>query len=755
MKDKVVENNIEYNKKKRELIRHIQNGNKQDDAPIADDGEDAKNETAVEKLKTKILAIISTVVLFFELLPLFSSVMIWGLLVFCFLVVVVVIFTFLAMLQAFMRDQKNYTPEAMCGKPVAVQESAGGILAWTEAELGSNGSKLTDKEKNIYKMGILARKSIEGYDKTPLMNVKELTMSQKVYFILGVSSTETSMNIYGSGGGDVFKNNSNVGSNGSGYGFMGINTSYSLSHYYNSSAESKIREAYKPSSPSPYTSAFPPYAVAMSVKHHHNDLVATVARMFPDIEKFADKNGIKANKKEFIGVVKLFLTQAEYHGAAYTDYQGLIGFWGSMFLASAPDDASRSFSNWALEDTKVIDYSESGIRNMYLGSGGKNSMHAVSTPDKLKRGGTTRIVLNGKVIDETLWGYLWKKESANKGMQDAWALARKYSASGGGLGDRPLNFHYGLNSYLQAMRIEKNLSKKMGVVGDTGTPAPEEVSEPAPEETTGKPCKDDGGAKDDTPPTIQVGTFKETPGRGQSVVNGKPFDTWIKGAVSSGVIPSGYYNKMKPTIGTSSQLAGRHTRAIQAKYQDKVFGVPHYGQGGSFAESYGQLNWHYAGGDTFNWSGCMVYSHAYAASALTGRLINPAEMGIVMSATGGLGASGTKRQGVIGAHKALGLNGVYFLNGPSALVSAGSVKAGTSNIPAVLKKGGVVVIRVTYGSLTSIANHFFVLTSVETKNGTDYYSNYNSVDVGMSMRKLTKQNLVSGRIHNEAVGVYK
>ena len=765
-RDKVVESNVEYNKKKRELMRHIQNENRQDDAPIADDGEDLKKQTASEKLKTKLLAVLSTVVLFFELLPLFSSLMIWGLLVFCFLVVVVVIFTFLAMIQAFLKDQKNYVPEGMCGKPTTqVQESAGGVLAWTDEELASKGAKLTDREKNIYKMGVLARESIVGYGGKKAMNIPEASLATKVNFLLGVSSVESSMIIYSGGEKDVYKNPSSIVPNSAGYGFLGLNSSHTLETYYSNSVASKIREKFKPASRPSYEGQYPPYGMFMSAMHHQWKLDENVNRKKSMISDFADKNGIKANKKEFVGTVALFLVQAQYHGAVYTDYPGYIGFWGTMFLESAPDDASRSFSNWGLEDTKITDYSESGLRETYLGASGMNGMHTVGTPDKLKRGGSTKITLNGKTINDTLWGYLWKQSKGSKNMQTAWNLATSYSSSGSA---RTLNFHYGVNSYLQALRIEKNLSKKMGIVGDTGSSSSSDDSSDSssdsssdtsstPEPSTSgssEDCKDKGG-DDDTPPTIQIGNFKETPGRGQSIVKGKPFDTWVKGAISSGVIPSSYYNKMKPTIGTSSQLAGRHARAIQAKYQDKVFGVPHYGQGGSYRESYGQLNWHYAGGDTFNWSGCMVYSHAYAASALTGRLINPAEMGIIMSATGGLGASGTKRSGVLGAHKALGLKAVYFGSGPYALIKAKNAKAGTGSIPAVLKKGGVVIIRVTYGTLTKISNHFFVLTSVETKNGVDYYSNYNSVDVGMSMRKLTQNDLINGRLHDEAVGVYK
>lgn len=710
-KKRLEENKRIYKQKRSEILNKMGNGKSS-----SNDSDSKNGYKNAEKRSTKsnIMMFLTSIVAFFETLPVFLALMNWGIILLCVIILVVIIFILMALLKSLAnQDDVFKNPQVKDQTPIdGVCSHSDGILAWTDSELASRGLKLTETEKNFYRLGVFARKAAEGYGGGALMQTDGITLNQRVIFLLGVSSTESSMRFYSGGKildiskypGDVYKKSQVA------YGIMGINVNKTLASYYSGGIVSTIKSQYKPETSPEYDASYLPYGVAMSAKHHDGDFRANASTKSTKqlIDKIAGDWGIKANEKEFSVMTQVFLAQAEYHGASKSDYEGLIDFFGALFTASSTDDSKRSFSNWSLKlasSTSGNDFSESGIRKSFMGSGGKNSLDNVSTPTSLTGLGNTKVLLNGQELTVPVWSYLWSMFSTNNGMKKAWSDAQHYSAQSGGLGDRPLNFHYGFNSFLQAKRIELLLAKKMDIVG------------------TSDPSEDCSST---------TGTFKVTKGKSQAIIDGKPTESliedWFK--THSGSQASQMRN-VQAQWGTSSFLSDPKSGAIKGKYIDKVHAVPFYGQSTKYNESYLTLPY-VAGGNSFLISACMIYSYAYSASALTGKLINPAEMDSIIIASGGFTGNLVYTSKIPSVMKRMGLQ-------------AQSVQSGRtwSNFDATLDKGGVVVIRVTSGPehFTS-SEHFMVITGKQNKDGKTYYSVYTSSSHIQSMTLYTKDQLL-------------
>lgn len=704
-------------------------------------GLDSEEEGSNEKSKVGTVLIgLSAVIAFFEILPFFMSIILWGLLLLILAILIVVIYAFLTSLTAYLNLEVFENPKTeptgqMC------EQIGGGKLAWSEAELSARGAKLSDHEKNIYRLGIIANRTIGGFGGGELMPVKGLSKQDKVIFAMGIASTETGMRFYTGGkNSDILKVPSNIALNGSGYGVMGINGKKNLASYYNTKVVSAIKSSYSPEGNMPYVASYLPYAVAMSVKHQHNDMKAytTTDKAVPLLNKTAKEWGFGAkSSKEFITFSQVFIAQAHYHGAVVKDYPALMNFFAAFLHATSDNDDERSYSKWSIKQGST--YDESSVRNSFVGSGGKSSLAGKGSPSQVKGTGSTKILLNGKELSEPVWNYLGTKYADNSGFAVAWKNVKMYSGYSGGLGDRVLNFHYGINSYLQAKRAENELSAKMGIVGESQV------------QTV---CKDGSTAE---AVDVKVGDFKETPGKGQSIIAGKPFDAWLDGKVKSGNGGAIWANNyLKKDMGTSSVLNGKNSKVKALNYTDKRFGVPFYGQGGSYVESYGEKRYS-PSGPTFNWAGCAVYSHAYATSALTGRLVNPAEMGALLTIYGNMTSGGALNKGAFKSmYSDLGLKSAYYDSGRSVLVPSSQGKGVGKDIPSTLKAGGVAVVRFATGEFAKgIPNHFLVLTGVETKNGKDYYSMYTSVNISQSNQVYTREHLLNRGMHSTAVLVWK
>jgi hypothetical protein len=693
-------------------------GNETEENKITED------ETPKSKFRIIILSSLAAIVAFFETLPLFLAFVITTLVLVCVISLVVVIFTFISMIKNELQPlDTQITPDEV---ESTEQGTSGGTLSWTDAQLASNGMLLSDYEKNLYRLGILARKAVEGYGGAELMQVGDMDINTRVLFVMGVASTETSMKFYANGENhDIMKVPSNIPANTSGYGFMGIGKGKKLSDYFPDVYTNIVKE-YKPISTPAYPATYAPYGVAMSAKHHNTDIktYTNTKTTTAKIEKIAAEWGIVANKQEFVDMTKIFLAQAEYHGADdrhATEYSGYINFYAALFAATSDTDGDRSFTKWSYSipsDTSKIDYSESGIRQSILGAWGdksKNQLHKISTPSSMPmdKDRSTKILLNGKEIGVPVWKYVWEKYKDKQGMKLAWEVAQMYSARSGNISDRVLNFHYGFNSFMSGMRIQAVLAGKMNIST----------------ESSGS--------------SASAGKFAVTAGKGQATVNGKPSIDFINTYKAKNPGQASYLNSLIKTWGTSSYVSNDKSQARKDGYKDTKYNVPFYGQSNKWGEVYNNLAW-YPGSSTYGWSGCMVYSAAYAVSAMTGLLVNPSEMGAIMIADGSLVSVGVSTSKWPTTFNKMGLQSNYY----DVAVN------NYDKIAADIKKGGVAIVRVHPGTFTKSENHFIVLTSVTEKNGVRYYTIYSSSSTSDSMKSYSESQLRSN-MHKQAVTVWK
>ena len=561
-------------------------------------------------------------------------------------------------------------------------------------------------------MGILARKAVEGYGGGELMLVDGASKELKTLMVMGVASTETSMLFYnGAQTQDITKIPSDRAINNIGYGFMGINSSKTLSNYVSVDVVNNIKKQYSPSSKPAnfYDASFAPWGVLMSAKHQHNDIKAYLTRASTKklISDIADDWGIKANKEEFSSTVAFFIAQAHYHGAVVDDYEGYVNFYAALFHASSDNDSERSFSKWSIVDVDNANFSESAFRPSVVGADGKNSLHLVSTPASLKSSSKgTKIAVNGKELTEPVWKFLWSKYSDKKGMQVAWKLCQSYSARSGYISDRVLNFHYGFNSFVQASRIEKLLGSK-----------------------------------------IIISDFKGSIGKANAILDGVGTDEFLKSWYSKNSGNSKaikHMDSLRSAWGSSSAMENQRSPANAQGYKDKAYSVPFYGQGKYYQETFGELLWHPNGG-TFNRNGCMVYSHAYVASALTGKLINPAEMGSIMVATNTLVSVGVVGGSMPNVYTKLGLKAKVYGSGVSSM----------DTLLKEVESGGLAIVRVHAGLFTQSENHYIVITGmVKNEKGEKMYSIYTSSSVVQS-KQLYKASTLKSNMHRDATVIRK
>lgn len=663
--------------------------------------------------KEKIIAFVILVLSFLQTLPIFIALMFWCLAILCVVILIVVILMVFSMLTSVLPpaiDLQGGNLNAKTG--VGVNDRAlSGKIEWTEEQLRASESLLDGREKNFYRLGILAKRALDGYGGPKLWNVSGVTDDQKVLLLMGVFSTESSMQFYMNIKDDyrynIMEIPSDKGANGSGYGVYGLHASRArLEGYYPANIANTIKSMYTPKRPYNYEAQYLPFATAMSAKHTDNDLrkIVTTKAQVNKINAVMDRWGIKSNRDYFMGIVTFFLAQAEYHGATTDEYEHYLNFYAALYTATSDNDAERSFSKWEI---RKGGYDEGSFRLAVIGAHKHRGLSGISTPLELKTaGGAAEVYLNGQRINEPIWKYIWKKHGGKNGLAEAWQYVRYLSGLGTGKADRVLNFHYGFNSLLQGERIYKLLASKVVSTG---------------------------------------GAFRETPGKGQGIFAGKPTEEYIKAWYNSAnPVAKIWVDSLKPYWGTSEHLANKNSFSNKGGYVDTRYGVPFYGQGSRFGEKYGPMRWHWGTSGTFNQSGCMIYSHAYVISALTGRLVNPAELAVVMASRGALVSAGIVSSNMYKIYNDLGLHSKYIKN----------AVANFNEIVKAVSEGKLAVVRVYRSPYTYGSNHFIVLNGLEEKDGKKYFSMYTSPYVNQS-KSLHEINAIKNAMHLDAMIIWK
>lgn len=747
MRTDLQERKIEANKK----IEEVKNRVREQKGLTKEESPDEKPKL-VDRALSAVLYFVSLVVAFCEIVVIFIVLLKYILLFLLAIIVVILIFAFLALLQSLLAEQKEFLdgfekPEEGSSCAQVIQ----GQLQWSLEELNSKGSTLTEYQKNLYRMGILAKETVTGYStgKDNLPNTVDL--HKKILFQIGVQSTEGSMLFF------QYEDDKNIldyptytygDKVGEPYRFMGVRVSETLQQYVGRLKQDEItamQSKFKPKSSPSYHSQYAPYAMTMSVGHMNGKLSDVNNKAKHDgltaverAEKIAGQFGIKANKEEFIGMTLLMLSQAQYHGAEKKEYDAYIGYWAAIFALSSSDDTKRSFANYQIKslEGKGVSYAESSPnRQNYIGNKDHKSFEVWGNYANMKLDGSRSwgIYLNGKLIDEPLWKFVGTNTPNKQAFAESWGVVNSVALGRGSIQDRVLNFHYGLNSFWQGLRVENDLAALMSLGGETKA---EMV------------CSDGS-----TTESVVPGQFKATPGQSRVIINGKPLkqymEDYYKKAPSSKVK---YLKGLELFWGTSSYLQNADNPARKAGYVDKIHGVPFYGQSKQYNEAWGTYSY-VPGGNTFYRSACMIYSYAYAASSQLGILINPAEMGSILHANGGFSGNLVYTNVVPGVMKQLGLNGKNASN--------------FNELDSYLDKGGVAVIRTKPGPSCGKAGtadcftnneHFQVITGKEQKNGKTYYhmftSSYHTQSTALYTMAEISRNVAFGK-QNPVLYVWK
>ncbi|WP_131043247.1 hypothetical protein [Clostridioides difficile] len=574
-------------------------------------------------------------------------------------------------------------------------------LSWTEEEFAQYSANLSDYEKNIYRLGIYYNNALKGYDGNPIYSDSEQSLVH--LFNLGVLSTENGMQFFkGNKQYDISKIPSDIPYNSAGYGYLGLSRKESLTPMGGripAASKTAIRNKYKPTKSFSAESQYSPYG-ALALSTIWKEKQKTYAdRTVDKVTKVVESWGIVENKEYIINFIKNCLINAQFHGAYLKDHPAYANFICAMYCATSDNDAERSFDKWTIEGG----YDESSLRKSILGTSKHGSVRSLSNPSQFQKSlGGSKLILNGTQLKEPLWTFLWNKFSDKQGMKDAWNGCKNLKVA-----DQVLNFHYGLNSYLQAARMQNNLAKKMGIQENNNSNAP----------------------------NVSVGNFKETSGKGQAIVDGKTTEALLSSY--SGSNKSYIMNTLKPHWGSSSFLQKKGS-AYSGKYQDVKFGVPFFGQGNKFGESYGNSQW-YPGGATYNRSGCMIYSCAYTVSALTGRLVNPPEMGAIMIMKNGLVSAGISMSNMPNVFSSLGLKSKYYED-----------NNWINHINEAVDKGGIAIIRLTKPYAAG-SEHFVAITG---RQG-DKYNMYSSTHIDHSMQLQSKASLLKAKKSNRILCVWK
>jgi hypothetical protein len=563
-------------------------------------------------------------------------------------------------------------------------------FTYSENELTQvENSQLTGATKNFYKLSFLFKNHLKALSSdNPMTHL----------FMLGIISTEAGGSFYNNGGSekDIFIDPSDKFGN-TYVGAFGINKASKIS--FSTPYTTELLTKYPV--PTDYKGFELPADVEMeSLFIPTSSYIATSIFLSKSAEfeadtrervaKLAPSFGI-TNVKALSDFAVLYIGQAQYHGASVDERDAYLSFLCGVYKLSGED-----FTKLKIVTDNASDFSEATIRKQILGLSGISNLP--SLPSQLGYvTGNQKISLGGLTLNEPLWSYVYDKFPENEHMINAWSTAVNLSNSdSSGMKARVLNFHYGLVSYMQGQRIE-------GLIKGSVSNISLEV--------------------------LSGGSY-----------NGKSITELFNEYNSQGKVNSylrGIYSNLSPYFGVAKNkgvVKGKETfgTTVFTRLPSK-YNIPFYSQqpkSSGIYEDWGTLKYGSIG--TFEQNGCHIYSFAYGASAITGRLINPPEMAIGMYLVGGLDPSGLLQTGPNGDNikplmDMLGITGYRQGIAPN-------FNALFDEIDQALKSGGVVILRGKNGS-NRIAygdSHFIVLEDIRELSSGKEYLMYTSSKLGQN-----------------------
>lgn len=471
-KKKIDKNSLEYSRRRNEVQKKVNrqlNGGKETDEDKEfrqhNMARREKNATR-ERIKDKLIYGLSFIISIIETLPLLMTALTWSMMIILLCVVVIILFSFMEMLRNLLGLNNDCLPTTKAPETTETSDgssssSATGLLSWTEEELQSKGSKLSDHEKNMYRLGILSRQYMTGELGYNASYYKVADSSPFITYGVGLTSIESSMHFFSNERGNIFKDNvidnlNGFGRNG-GYGFMGLEGGVEkMSNYMSSSNESKIRAKYKPSNTPPRQTSFAPYAVAISLGHQKSKY--TKVKGVESVVKSKIKDwGFKGEEAEKLKMsIDMFLVQGAYL-SWQEKYKDAIDFMLAVYYASSTSDSSRDFNNYSFDykgyDESTLRYSWTGGRGLLKTSVKKNLA-----------------ILNGKKLSTDIATHAFKnapdsKKERMKVVEDSY----KWHLSNGAYYTKGQFFYYGMMSMIMGVTVENRLAKKMGITEKSTT----------------------------------------------------------------------------------------------------------------------------------------------------------------------------------------------------------------------------------------------------------------------------------------------
>lgn len=650
-----------------------------------------KAALAVSRTRLFLLRIKVVVVTFLELIPVFLKLLFSLLLILCIVVVIVSVI----MVGTFLRDTVDRVVDGFVIPSNLGVEASPAVVQWSESELALRGLLLTNREKNWYRLIMLYNRHLEN---TSLTYGEDNSIALR--FAVGLASTES--------GGEFFirdADSRNILTNitdktditATGHsGVFGLRSTRVLSDYFPQSFVDVLRARYTPDrvSVNPTTDVlFIPWASAMSLRHLRfkiDEQTITRVSTFEIADRLMDSFGIVANRDYLMDFLIWNLATAQYHGASSSEWESYMAFVCAVFAATSENDELRSFSRWGIV---ANNFSESTMRQLILGSTPMQRIDHFPNASLLPRSTTSAyLTLNGVRLEKPLWAFLYSRYGTMPEMRNAWALARTFAQAtdntdiGHGMVARVLNFHYGLNSYLQGSRVINKITSKL-----TG------------------------------------GVFRGTAGVGQGIWDGLSIEDYL--ARSESALKDRAL-RLRPYWGTARYMSAKTIGRV--RWEPDKWGVPFFRQGGG-TESFGRVLWG-ARGSTFDRDGCMLYSYAYVASALTGRLINPPEIASIMYVNGALIDGGVVLSRIGSVFEKLGLTyeNVRMSSDQGVQSTEHNFNLVWGRIDATLEQGGLAVV-MGGAPWADGVNHFFVVTDKRTVDGRTKYRVYTSSNVTQTM----------------------
>lgn len=607
----------------------------------------------------------------------------------------------------------------------------GGRLSFTQQELDAYGSTLTGYEKNIYRLGILTMSNTANYKGTTTF--ADLDKYVNGLFLLGIASTETGMRFYPSKEEDTSKNiikdPSTKGINSSGFGTMGLcgrkggcgssSKEWTLSQLKAEESEYLTSTYGKPSRTMDIN--FYPYATYFSFKHLEGKTTITDKYIDKAMDVLKNQWDVKSNLEEHRAVIYHLMLQAAYHGVNFAqETEHYANFWGALLHSTSAVESERSF--YKVTKKTSSDYSESSMRKSMFGAGGCHNFPKNSDPNSWNGiSSSATLVINGEEVAVPLWTHLYNKYKDHSGFKASLNRLTSWASncSTTGASARVLNFHYGLNSFIQGNSIVTTLAEKMGVpekqpqvIGSTATGG------------TNMNINYSGGV---VTPVNKTGTFLKANqklrtsmvaptkvGVAQGTVTIKGKTQSMQNFLDSHYGSNANYQNRKKHFGTSAYIEKKHyfnRNKLTAVYEQyNFFNVPHSMQSNNNVnngESYTSLSVAPGASVMMASHGCMFYAVSYVASAISGHFINPIEMGAYLKARNYIASSGYSMDQNHGKAVQELTGGAikykYIEGGKGATIEQALKEVAKFNAMAIIRLGG----KYAYG-----INHYVVITGV-------------------------------------------